>query len=187
MVEHQGRTLRDLVKHVGRYPEEAYHFVREGLAFAAERAHGEETEAHRLLQHYLVVHQLDWNDLIAQYHAGQLPEGVVEAIQSAGGCEKLNRHVSGRELCWGLRDYAILRWGMMARSVLESWNVRSTTDFGKVVFGFIEFDMMQKQESDRIEDFENVFDFQEAFDQPLCLGRPEIATDDDESDGPDED
>ncbi|MCO6438304.1 MAG: hypothetical protein J5J06_14510 [Phycisphaerae bacterium] len=180
MVEHQSNTLRDLVRHVGRYPEEAYHFVREGLGFAAERTHGEETEAHRLLQHYLVVHQLDWNDLIAQYHAGQLPEGVVGAIDAAGGCEKLNRHVSGRELCWGLRDFAVLRWGMMARSVLESWNIRGTKDFGRIVFGFIEFDMMQKQDCDRIEDFDSVFEFGEAFDQAICLDKPNLGPDEGE-------
>lgn len=157
------KAFHELVRHIGRYPEEAYLFVREGLCFAAERVHGEETEAHRLLQHFLVVNDMDWSDLVAHYHAGDLPEGVAEAVQAAGGCEKLNRHVSGRELCWGLRDFAVERWGMLARTVLESWNLRATSDFGRIVFGFIEFGMMQKQDTDCLEDFSDVFDFGEAF------------------------
>ena len=167
MVEQPAKSLEDLVKHVGRYPEQAFLFVRDGLAFAAERIHGRETEAHRHLQLYLAEKKMDWNDMITQYHAGQLPEPVVEAIEAAGGCERLNRHVSGAELCWGLRDYALKRWGMLARVVLESWNVKSTDDFGRIVFGFIDLDLMQKQDGDRIEDFEKVFLFDEAFRVPF--------------------
>jgi uncharacterized repeat protein (TIGR04138 family) len=155
---------------VGRYPEQAFLFVREGLGVAAEKIHGPETEAHEALQQYLMAQGLDWTDLVAQYHAGQLPEPLIEAIDAAGGCEKLNRHVSGRELCWALRDNALKRWGIMARVVLESWSVRSTVDFGRIVFGFIEFDMMRKQDGDSIEDFNEVYNFAEAFDEPFRSG-----------------
>jgi len=164
MVEQPSKTLNDLVRHVGKYPEQAYHFVREGLSYAADQIHGPETEAHRHLHHFLLKRELDWNDLVAMYHAGELPEPVIAAIDAAGGCEKLNRHVSGRELCWALRDYALHRWGMMARVVLESWNVRQTSDLGNIVFGFIDFDMMRKQPEDRLENFEDVFSFDDVFD-----------------------
>ena len=166
MVSEPVRTLQDLVRHVGRYPEVAFLFVREGLSRAANEIHGPETEAHRRLQEYLIAHHIDWDGLVARYHASQLPPDVVEAIDEAGGYEKLNRHVSGRELCWALRDYAIQRWGMLARVVLESWNVKTTADFGRIVFGFIEFDLMQKRDDDSIEDFTDVYSFDEAF-QPI--------------------
>ncbi len=166
MVDEQVKTLQDLVKHLGHYPEEAFLFVREGLNFAADHTHGPETEAHRHLHHYLMFHELDWLDLVAKYHTGELPEPVVEAIEAAGGCEKLNRHVTGRELCWALRDYALKRWGLMARVVLESWNIKSTGDFGRIVFGFIDFDMMRKQPGDAAEDFEDVYSFDEVFNDP---------------------
>ena len=164
MVDQPSKSLHDLVRQVGRYPEQAYHFVREGLSYAADQIHGPETEAHRHLHHFLVKRGLDWNDLVAMYHSGELPDPVVAAIDAAGGCERLNRHVSGRELCWALRDYALRRWGIMARVVLESWNVRQTRDLGNIVFGFIDFDMMRKQSEDRIEDFQDVFTFDDAFD-----------------------
>ncbi len=166
MVEEPPKTLRDLARHVGRYPEEAFLFIREGLSFAAEQIHGPETSAHRHLQQFLSLYDLDWPDLICKYHAGELPEPVLAAIDAAGGCENLNRHVGGRELCWALRDYALERWGMMARVVLDGWNVKRTNDFGRIIFGFIDFDLMRKQSEDTLEDFDDVFSFDEAFEQP---------------------
>ena len=166
MVDEPTRTLEELAKSLGKYPEEAFLFIREGLSFASEHVHGEETDAHRLLQHYLSKNDIDWDDLIHEYHSGELPKSLMEVIDTAGGCESLNRHVSGRELCWALRDYALKRWGIMAQTVLGSWHVRSTTDFGRIVFAFIDFDMMRKQDNDTLEDFEDVFDFNEAFEEP---------------------
>lgn len=165
MVNEPSRTLRDLVDHVGRYPEDAFLFVREGLSHTADQIHGPETEAHRQLHQYLLRNDLDWSDVIAQYHAGELPDTVVDTIDAAGGCDRLDRHVNGRELCWGLRDYAAKRWGMMARVVLESWNVRCTKDFGRIVFGFIDLDMMRRQSDDSLEDFNEVYNFTEALDR----------------------
>ena len=178
MADAPTKSLEDLVEHVGRYPPEAFLFVREGLGHAAERIHGPETDAHRLLHQYLMENELDRSDLVAQYHTGALPEPVVGAIEAAGGCDNLNRHISGRDLCWGLREFARKRWGMLARMVLESWNIKSTADFGRIVFGFIDLDMMRKQPDDRVEDFEDVYDFREAFDRAFGEGSSEHGNDD---------
>ncbi len=178
MVDAPSRTLQDLVGHVGQYPEEAFIFVREGLSHAAERVHGPETDAHRTLHQFLSENDVDWDQLIVSYHAHKLPPPIMETIAEAGGCEKLNRHITGRQLCWGLRDLALGRWGMLARTVLESWNIRGTQDFGRIVFGFIDLEMMRKQAEDRVEDFEEVFDFRDAFDRAFRDGRlPGTATD----------
>jgi uncharacterized repeat protein (TIGR04138 family) len=173
MVDQPTRTLQDLVRHVDRYPEDAFLFVREGLSYTADRVHGSETDTQRQLQQFLTMQELDWTDLAAAYHAGTLPPPVMEAIDALGGCEKLNRHVSGRDLCWGLRDFALERWGLLARVVLEAWRVRNTLDFGRIVFGFIDFEMMRKQPEDTIEDFKDVFAFGEAFDRPFGISRDE--------------
>jgi uncharacterized repeat protein (TIGR04138 family) len=164
MARKQARSLDDLVKHVGRYPEGAFLFIREGLTFASERVHGPETDVQRALQEFLQASQWDWSDATAQYYAGALPEPLMQAIADAGGWEKMNRHVSGRELCWALRDYAIQQWGYLARTVLDSWNIRTTADFGRIVFGFIDFDLMQKQADDSADDFKDVFGFEDAFE-----------------------
>ena len=181
MVDQPAKSIRDLVRHVGRYPEDAFLFVREGLSYTAERLHGPETDSHRQLQEFLSTRNLDWAELIEQYDAGLLPDEIVEAIDSAGGCEKINRHVSGRDLCWGLRDYALQRWGLLARTVLNSWRVEDTQDFGKIVFGFIDFDLMRKRPEDAVEDFHEVYSFREAFDEPFYTD-----AESDESDLPDD-
>ena len=172
--------MQELVRHVDRYPEEAFLFVREALSYAADKIHGEETEAHRHLHHFLLQFDMDWSDLIAKYHEGELPEPVMGAIEAAGGCDNLNRHVSGRELCWAIRDFALQRWGIMARTVLEAWNIKSTNDFGRIIFAFIDFDMMRTQDDDSIEDFDDVYQFNEAFD-----GAPIPEDNEDPDDKPD--
>lgn len=73
------------------------------------------------------------------------------------------RHVSGRELCEGMRDYALEQFGPMARTVLEHWGIRRTGDFGKVVFLLIEAGLLRKTEEDSIHDFDNIYDFSQAF------------------------
>ena len=72
-------------------------------------------------------------------------------------------HISGAQLCFGLRELAQKRWGMLARHVLKSWNINATRDFGEIVFLLVNNDLMQKTPNDSIEDFENVYDFDEAF------------------------
>jgi uncharacterized repeat protein (TIGR04138 family) len=76
---------------------------------------------------------------------------------------KASRHVSGRDLCEGLREYALAKWGLMARTVLTRWNVRKTYDFGRIVFAMVDNGLMQKTEEDSIDDFRDVFDFTHAF------------------------
>jgi uncharacterized repeat protein (TIGR04138 family) len=182
MVDQPSKTLRELVEHVGRYPEDAFLFVRDGLSYTADRLHGPETDAHRKIQQYLASNNLHWNDLCDRYDARTLPRPLMKALQAAGGPEKVNRHVSGRELCWGLRDFALERWGLLARTVLESWSVRDTVDFGEIVFGFIDFDLMRKQPDDDVEDFKEVYSFHEAFEEPFYIG-----SENDTDDEPDDD
>ena len=75
-----------------------------------------------------------------------------------------HRHISGSQLCEGLRELAQKRWGLMARQVLKHWNITSTSDFGAIVFLLVNNGWMQKQPHDSIEDFDSVYDFVEAFD-----------------------
>src|SRR5207302_1984066 len=61
-----------------------------------------------------------------------------------------SRHVSGQQLCGGLREYALTQWGMLARTVLRRWNITSTLDFGRIVFALIEAGQMQKTDDDTL-------------------------------------
>jgi uncharacterized repeat protein (TIGR04138 family) len=69
------------------------------------------------------------------------------------------RHISGQQLCEAIRQYAIQQYGMLAKNVLNEWGVRTTGDFGEIVFNLIEIGQMKKTQHDRREDFDKVFDF----------------------------
>ena len=79
------------------------------------------------------------------------------------------RHVTGQQLCLGLREFAIERFGMLAPCVLRHWNISRTEDFGRIVYALIEAGRLDKSADDSIEDFHAVFDFDEAF-SPAVLG-----------------
>lgn len=77
--------------------------------------------------------------------------------------EGKHRHVSGRDLSEGLRAAAMELWGLLAPVVLERWGIRRTRDFGEMVFFLIGLGVLGKQDTDRIEDFDDVYDFASAF------------------------
>jgi len=73
------------------------------------------------------------------------------------------RHITGPELATGVRDLAIRRFGPTARDVLEHWGIERTGDLGEIVFALVEAGVLVAEEGDRPEDFQNLFDFEEAF------------------------
>lgn len=75
------------------------------------------------------------------------------------------RHITGAELAEGVRDLAIDRFGPMARTVLEHWGIRATADLGELVFALVECGILIKQEEDSLDDFADVFDFDDAFER----------------------
>ncbi len=75
------------------------------------------------------------------------------------------QHVSGQQLCEALRELAIGEFGPLARLVLSQWGIHATRDFGEMVFLMIRLGLMGQQESDRVEDFDDVYEFREAFDR----------------------
>jgi uncharacterized repeat protein (TIGR04138 family) len=78
------------------------------------------------------------------------------------------QHVSGQELCEGLRDLARERWGALAALVLRHWNIHSTRDFGEMVYFLIDLNLMGRQESDRIEDFDACFNLRTSLES-YCI------------------
>ena len=89
---------------------------------------------------------------------------VLQALHRVIHSLETPRHVSGRELAGGVRELALERFGPMARTVLQHWGIHDTDDVGRVVFAMVEQGILVKQEEDQIEDFTDVFDFEEAFD-----------------------
>lgn len=91
--------------------------------------------------------------------------------------EGSRRHVSGIELLEGIRGYAIQELGPMSRTVLNSWGIQRTEDFGEIVFNLVETGKLGKTDEDRREDFANGYDFHEVFIKPfLPLSARKAAT-----------
>ncbi|MCZ7606275.1 MAG: hypothetical protein M5U25_09415 [Planctomycetota bacterium] len=72
------------------------------------------------------------------------------------------RHMSGREICRGLRELALSEFGPLARDVWAWWGVHTTRDWGEIVFNLIEVGLLHAQDDDCVEDFDNVYDVDEA-------------------------
>lgn len=77
------------------------------------------------------------------------------------------RHVTGQELLEGVRRYALQEFGPMALTVLTTWGVKQTGDFGDMVFNLVETGVLGKTSEDKKEDFANGYSFDEAFAAPF--------------------
>lgn len=87
--------------------------------------------------------------------------------RAADGNGGQTRHVSGTELLGGFRDLALQEFGPMASTLMKEWGLTETRNVGEMVFHLIEEQMFGKQDSDTLEDFEDIFDFTEAFEHPF--------------------
>lgn len=88
-----------------------------------------------------------------------------------------SRHVTGQDLCYGLRDFAVEQYGLLARTVLRRWRIDRCEDFGRIVFLMVDAGLMHKNEQDSLDDFVDVFDFTDAFTPTLSLSESEAKLD----------
>ena len=75
------------------------------------------------------------------------------------------RHVGGRELLLGIREYASDQFGPMADLVFERWGVRHAGDFGEIVFNLIDAELLSRRPTDSRLDFVDGTDFRATFAQ----------------------
>ncbi|MBI1335327.1 MAG: hypothetical protein GC164_00015 [Phycisphaera sp.] len=135
-----------------KYPVEAFLFVQRGLDYTVRRVHGN-------------------HDVAAANPETPASTGIISEAFGSGTPAHVpaSRHVTGRDLCLGLRDFAIKEYGLLARAVLKRWHVTSCEDFGHIVFTMVDSKLMMKTDEDTIGDFIGVFDFSEAFSPQLSL------------------
>ncbi|HEY4416917.1 MAG TPA: Minf_1886 family protein [Verrucomicrobiae bacterium] len=77
------------------------------------------------------------------------------------------RHVTGQELLDGIRQYALTQFGPMTKTVFEEWGITNSHDFGELVFNMVEIGLLAKTEKDSRDDFQEGYDFTEAFCKPF--------------------
>lgn len=92
-------------------------------------------------------------------------EALDHAVKRTGRerAEGAERHVSGQELLAGLRECASALFGPLAGQVWRSWGVHEALDWGRIVFLLVDGHVLNRQEHDKLEDFDQGFDFDEVF------------------------
>jgi len=100
-----------------------------------------------------------------------LHDGLMLTLRNIQEAEKKPRQISGAELAEGLRVMALQQFGPLTQTVLNRWGIRTTRDFGELVFVLLNAGLLGKTDEDRIEDFDDLYTFDEAFRvpfQPAC-------------------
>ena len=100
---------------------------------------------------------------------------VLSALEFSQARLTERRHITGRELSEACRDLALQRYGVLARSVLEHWGLKTTSDFGAVVFTLVDLGLLLSQASDTRDDFDGVFTFEDAFDRDYPWNATSVA------------
>ena len=129
-------SLYQIVNQDPRYPIEAYRFVQDALAYAAD-------------------------SLELGSHIYSDPEFDVETATHRARRE---RHLSGQQLCEAIRRYALNQYGYMSKIVLNNWNLDSTSCFGDLVYNMISVGLMKKSSRDKRSHFDDVYRFDEVFE-----------------------
>jgi uncharacterized repeat protein (TIGR04138 family) len=88
---------------------------------------------------------------------------VLEALFYSRKKLKVRGHVTGQQLLEGIRDLARERYGLMAKMVFAHWGITKTIDFGHIVFNMVKGKMLGKTAEDTIDDFKDIYDFDDAF------------------------
>ena len=89
---------------------------------------------------------------------------VMEALSYTQKKFKCAKHVKSEEMLQGMRELLLNKFGPMTMTVLEHWGIKSTEDFGNIVFNLVENRVLSKTQDDHIEEFSNGYNFEEVFD-----------------------
>ncbi|MBF0504025.1 MAG: hypothetical protein HQL14_02870 [Candidatus Omnitrophica bacterium] len=90
-------------------------------------------------------------------------EFVMEALSFSQKRFKKSKHVSGEELLNGIRALLLQKFGPMTMTVLKHWGIKTTDDFGNIVYNLVENKVLAKDTQDHYESFKNAYDFDEVF------------------------
>lgn len=140
----------ELLKRDRRYKAEAYAFVFETLEYAQNVLNLGKNEANEPISEELIAENEELRT-IREHDEQQTPDAM--------------RHITGQDLCRAACLYATEQYGLLAKMVLDSVGIRKTSDIGEIVYNLIRIGLMRKTAEDRREDFDDVLDFETAFDE----------------------
>jgi len=71
------------------------------------------------------------------------------------------QHLTGQQLAQAMFAYSVAQYGFLASTVWRQLNLLRSEDIGAMVYHLVEEKLIGKQDSDRIEDFNNVLSVEE--------------------------
>ena len=184
------QDMRQLLQEDPRFKVEAYQFIREALQYASENI---PSSPDKFAADKVPSDKVSSDKVSSSGQSGSpLPAAAEDdAAGDAGAFEELvfaeareddsleleadhasairTRHITGEQLCHACRQYATEQYGFLANMVLSNWGVHSTSDLGDLVYNLIRIGQMRKSESDRREDFNDVYEFESAFEPQFEL------------------
>ena len=92
-------------------------------------------------------------------------EFVMEALSFSQNKFKKSRHVSGQELLLGIKFLLLKKFGPMTMTVLKHWGIKTTDDFGNIVYNLVQNKILAKDTQDHYDSFKNAYDFDEVFNK----------------------
>lgn len=116
------------------------------------------------------------NDAVRRFcltHPTFHPDAYYLVQQAVSLCPKYLKgqrpaqHVTGQALLTVIRKYLLELYGPLTIDVLDHWNIHKTADFGRIVYDLVELRLLGVSEDDSIHDFDDGFDFIEAFVLPF--------------------
>ena len=90
---------------------------------------------------------------------------TVEQLHGDVAEELRSPHITGRELCLSLANLGVKNWGRLAKVVLNYGGIKTTRDFGEIVYLLIRHNWMCARPEDSIEDFDNIYNFENVFEK----------------------
>jgi len=88
-----------------------------------------------------------------------LNDGLQLAYQQTGR----KTQIPATELLEAIRRLMAHRYGLMAKTVLCLWGIKSTDDIGQLILNLIQAGLLQQDTIDQFDQFHSAYDFETAF------------------------
>ncbi len=88
---------------------------------------------------------------------------VMESLSYTQKKYKASKHVSGEEILEGIKELLMKKFGPMTMPVLKNWGIKSTVDFGNIIFNLVDNEILSKTKEDDIQTFHDGYDFDDVF------------------------
>ncbi len=110
----------------------------------------------------------------APYYAPEAYFFLLDALAAALGKHSRSRReqIRASDLTKAAATLALEKYGPFAKMVWNSWGLTCTMDWGQIVFRLADKKILGLSSQDKLEDFDNVYDFSDTLVRPFRADPP---------------